>query len=448
MTPIFRVLYVFYRVFSGLRQRAERRFTRAGLVVLGSMVVSAFMGPDTENNVAYQGFTPLLCLLLLAVVFSFAFRARFSAVRSLPRFGTVGAPLSYTVLVKNKTAKIQAGLTVLETLAQPRPAFQEWVAVQRAEDRRSPSFRLSRRRRANAFKIAAFKEAPLSPVAPQQEQSARIELTPLRRGVLRLGGLVVARADPLGLCRAFVKVPLLQSILILPKRYALPPIALPGLLKYQQGGVALASHVGQSEEFVSLRDYRRGDPWRHIHWRTWAKTDKPVVKEFEDEFFVRHALVLDTFIDHPRGEAFEEAVSIAASFVCTIQSQESLLDLLFVGAESYRFTCGRGLAHADQMLEVLAGVTVCRDRSFKTLEHLVLNHIEVVSGCICVLLAWDEERKSFVQKLRALGVPLLVLVIVEPGRSRSLDAGPMRDEYGRFYVLEAGKIERGLTELK
>ena len=131
--------------------------------------------------------------------------------------------------------------------------------------------------------------------------------------------------------RAFVKVPLPQTVLILPKRYPLPPIALPGAMKYQEGGVALASNIGRSEEFVSLREYRRGDPLRHIHWRSWAKAGKPIVKEFEDEFFVRHALVLDTFTDDPHSEAFEEAVSVAASFACTVLTQESLLDLLFVG---------------------------------------------------------------------------------------------------------------------
>jgi hypothetical protein len=45
----------------------------------------------------------------------------------------------------------------------------------------------------------------------------------------------------------------------------------------------------------------------------------------------------------------------------------------------------------------------------------VLNHISVVSGCICVLQRWDDARKKFVEKLRALGVPVLVLVIVPPG---------------------------------
>ena len=49
-------------------------------------------------------------------------------------------------------------------------------------------------------------------------------------------------------------------------------------------------------------------------------------------FSCGHALVLDTFTDEPHSEIFEEAVSVAASFACTVLTQESLLDLLFVGA--------------------------------------------------------------------------------------------------------------------
>jgi uncharacterized protein (DUF58 family) len=219
------------------------------------------------------------------------------------------------------------------------------------------------------------------------------------------------------------------------------------MMKYQQGGVALASSVGQSDEFVSLRDYRRGDPLRHIHWRSWAKTGKPIVKEFEDEFFVRHALVLDTFTKDPRSDAFEEAVSVAASFASAIELQETLLDLLFIGTEAYCFTAGRGLAHADQMLEILASVKPCSDKSFATLEHLVLDHAAAVSSCICVLLDWDERRREFVRALQSMDVPLLVLVITEPGNSKTIDPGPMQHQRERFHVLQAGKIEEGLTDL-
>src|SRR6516165_10743961 len=365
MTLAFKFLYRIYRTISGVRYWGYRRFTRAGMTVLGGLIIAGILGPDTDNNVAYQGFTFLLVLLILAFCSSFFFRARFTATRGLPRFGTVVAPLSYTVTLKNLTGKTQAGLAILENLADARPSFQDWLAVQLAYEERARSFRFSQGKRSNPFKLASLTISSVPMAMSKQEVQVPCEFTPLRRGLLRLEGLDVARADPLGLFRAFSEVPLPQSVLILPKRYPLPPIALPGTMKYQQGGVALASNVGQSDEFVALRDYRQGDPLRHIHWRSWARAGKPVVKEFEDEFFVRHALVLDTFTEDALGEVFEEAVSVAASFACTVQTQESLLDLLFVGPQSYCFTGGRGLAHADQMLEILASVRVCYEQPFR-----------------------------------------------------------------------------------
>ena len=448
MNPVLKILYRLYRLYSGLRYRAQRRFTRPGLAMLGALVAVSLTGLDPDLSASYQAFTVLLCFVLVAVCFAGSFPARFSAVRLLPTFGTAGSPFSYRVVVRNLTAETQSGLSLLENLADPRPSFQDWRAVRLAEDKLVRSFRVSRRRRANLFKLATVKDAAVPPAPPNQETEVRVELTPLRRGVLRFTGVTLARPDPLGLLRKFVTLPLPQTALILPQRYPMPPIALPGTMKYQEGGVALAASVGQSEEFVALRDYRNGDPLRHIHWRSWAKAGKPVVKEFEDEFFVRHALVLDTFTEHAHSEVFEEAVSVAASFVCTIQTQESLLDLLFVGPQSYCFTAGRGLAHMEQMLEILASVRACRDQSFRALEHLVLNHVGSLSGCICVLVAWDDDRRNFIEKLRLLGVPILALVIVEPGRNPSLDPGPLRDQPHSFHVLEIGQIEQGLARLR
>jgi hypothetical protein len=70
-----------------------------------------------------------------------------------------------------------------------------------------------------------------------------------------------------------------------------------------------------------------------------------------------------------------------------------------------------------------------------------------VSGCICVLQQWDDARKNFVEKLRALGVPVLVLVIIDSGEAEP-DAGPLRDAPGSFHVLEIGKIAEQLARLK
>jgi len=444
--PIYRVLYLIYRAGSSVWYRACRRFTLAGRCAVGGVLVAGAVGVDMENNMDYQEFALLLVLLIAAFATSRFFRAKFSASRVLPRFGTAGKPLFYRVRLKNLTRQPQTGLTLLENFVDPRPAFAEWFAFQLSENRRLRPFQISKRRRNNPFRLVNPVAVPVPPVPPQSETEVDVEILPLRRGILRFAGLTLARPDPLGLCRAFSPMALPQSTLILPKRYWLPPMALPGTMKYQQGGVALAANIGRSEEFVSLRDYRRGDPIRHIHWRSWARAGRPIVKEFEDEFFVRHALILDTFTNEPHSEILEEAVSVAASFACTVLTQESLLDLLFVGAESYCFTAGRGLAHADQMLEILASVRACADRPFTTLEHLVIAHVSVVSGCICVFQKWDEPRKKLVEKLQALRVPVLVFVITQAGKPE-LDAGPLRAEPGKFHILEVGKIEEQLAGL-
>ena len=448
MKPLYKLIYWNYHATSGLWYWARRRFTLAGLCVAGGFLLAGLTGLDIENTVIYQSFGLLLAFLLLAFAGSILIRANFSATRSLPRFGTAGQPLKYHVTVKNLTAKPQAGLTLLEELADPRPNFEDWLAFQLVESKRVRPFRVAQRRRKNPFRLANVKNTEVPPLPPRGEAEASVELLPLRRGLLHLTGITFAQTDPLGLCRALRKFLVPQTVLILPKRYPLPPIALPGALRYQEGGVALASHVGRSEEFVALRDYRHGDPPRHIHWRSWAKTGKPIVKEFEDEFFVRHALVLDTFDDEPNSEVLEEAVSVAASFACMVLTQESLLDLLFVGNQSYCFTAGRGLAHGDQMMEILASVKNCADKKFEALERLVLNHVSLVSGCICVLQRWDEPRRNFVQKLKTLRVPLLVLIIVPPGGGISATRGELTEAPGTIRVLEIGKIAEELAKLK
>jgi uncharacterized protein (DUF58 family) len=447
MNLFLRLFYQAYRGATWLTYWGRRRLTIAGQAVVGALCVALFASLDADNAVGYQAFMPLVVVMGIALLFAFGFRGPFQVERRLPRLGTVGQPLAYRVEVKNLSARKQTGLTIVEDLADPRPSFRDWRDYKLDEDKHVRPFRMDRRHYRSPFKFATVKETALPPLPPQATTEVRFEITPLRRGVIRFEGVTLGRPDPFGLYRALRKLPAPQSLLVLPRRYFVPPIALPGQMKYQQGGVALASHIGQSEEFVSLREYRRGDPWRHIHWRSWAKIGKPIVKEFEDEFFVRHALILDTFTPRPFSDAFEEAVSVAASFACTVLTQESLLDLLFVGAEAYCFTAGRGLAHADQMLEILAAVQPCRMQTFEQLEALVLTHVKTVSGCICVLLAWDAARMRLVERMRALGLPLIVLVIRPAGSLGPLPPGPMGDAPERLHALEIGRIAEQLAAL-
>ena len=436
-----RILYRLYRIVSSLQHSARRRFTPGGWIVFTCLILTGGMATDTEQSLGYQAFALLLCLALAAMALAPFFRVRFSAERLLPKFGSAGQPLRYGISIRNRSKQTQSGLQVLDGLSDPRLTIEEFRALREPSKRRkslrlwsAPDFR----------RVRAIKAQDLVPLPPHGETHTEIELVPLKRGVLHFESITLARPDPFMLFRAFSTVQSPGSITILPKRYPLPALALPGSQQYQHGGVALATAIGESEEFVSLRDYRPGDPMRRIHWRSWAKVGRPVVKEFQDEFFVRHALILDTFTEADDVVVFEEAVSVAASFACTIDTQESLLDLLFVGPEAFCFTIGRGIAHADQMLELLASVKICADKSFPTLAKLVIEHASSVSGCICIFLEWDNVRRELVRKLAMLGVPALVLIVREPADA-PLDR--RADDPVSLHVLEVGKIEEGLTKV-
>lgn len=453
-----RLRYRLYRLASGLRYWVPRRFTPAGLLALAAAMVSGAIGIDMDQTVAFQAFAFVLCLLVVSMASTVFFRGRFAVRRVLPRFGSVGNFFTYPVQVRRLAGRARRDLEVLEDLADPRPSLSGFAHFLR-ERSRGGSFRMALTwPPALNQRVAIVKPAALPALTTRGDAEARVEVLPLRRGPLRFRGTTVARPDPFGLFRAFVRVSLPETVLILPKRYPLPDLKLPGTRSYQRGGVAMAAAIGESEEFVSLRDYRPGDPRRHIHWRTWARTGRPIVKEFQDEFFVRHALILDTFIhsnsEHGmrnaelnRSAAFEEAVSVAASFACAIGTQESLLDLMFVGPQAVCFTTGRGLGQAEQALEVLAAVQPCADKSFSALEELVMRHAASVCGCVCVLLDWDEPRRELVERLQARGLPVLALVVVGAGEAEAFRAAKTGNAPENFYVLEAGKIAEGLQEL-
>jgi uncharacterized protein (DUF58 family) len=443
-----RLFHRSFRGFAGWQHRVSRRLTPAGQLVAAGLVGAVIVGPNTRLTVAYQAVAFLAALLVVALAGVLRRPPALGVQRRLPRFATVGEPVAYTVRVANAGPRAEAGLGLLEDLADPRPSLEEFLTTPDPEEAGRNRFDravgyprwawlLARNRR------ASVDEQALPPLPAGGAAEVRLTLTPRHRGRVTFRGTTVTRRESLGLARALRPLAAPDTLLILPRRYPLPPLALPGRRRYQPGGIALATSVGDSEEFAALRDYRPGDPLKRIHWRSWARAGRPVVREYQDEFFVRQALVLDTFTPSA-GPAFEEAVSVAASFACAVGTQDALLDLLFVGPEAHCVTAGRSVGHVDRMLEILAAVRPCRDRPFEALARLVLERHAALSGAIVVLLAWDEPRRALVGRLRAQGLPVLALVVTTgPAPSGPVDQG----EEGDVHHLQVGRVGEGLARL-
>jgi uncharacterized protein (DUF58 family) len=439
-----RLIYIALRLFSALDHALRERLTAAGWLALGAAAAAGAAGLDTTQNASYQAATLLGALLALAWGASLLFRARVAVRRELPRYATAGEPFSYVVAVENRGARPLQGATLRERLADPRPRYDEWRRAREPGEERRNWFD----RNVGYFRWRWLierrtpqppQESALPALAPGARRTLRLSLTPRRRGRIELAGLALGRTDPLGLVRGLAHLPLAARVLALPRRLRLPRLALPGRRKHQPGGVSLASSVGDSEEFLALREYRPGDPLQHVHWKSFARTGRPIVKEFQDEFFERHALVLDT--GSGEDAAFEDAVAVAASFVTTIDTQECLLDLLFVGGEVRHYAAGRGQLHAEQMLEVLAGVGPSAPQGFEALARAVLEARAQLASCILVLVSWDEARRRLAESLAASGIEVRAILACAP------EAAP-RDAPPWLTAVHPGSVEAALAGLE
>lgn len=445
------ILHKNYRFSSAVRMWFRNRFTAAGGLMIAAAFMTGGIGVDTNQAIGYQLFLLLVLVLVVSFFWSFWRAPRFQAQRLLPRVGTAGQELHYRLSVRNPGSKTHHSVVVAEALADPRPTFAEFAGtMEPGEKRRNPFDRFFRFYRwmwlIERKQLATVVPVKIETIPPGKSVEVPMRVIAQKRGKLHLDGLSFAVADPFGLCRSFFRLAAPQSILILPKRYPVPQLQLGGASQYQPGGVALASAVGESEEFLSTREYRRGDPLRHIHWKSTSRTGKLIVKEFQSEFFVRHALVLDTFSDDSNSPVFEEAVSIAASFAFTLNTQETLLDLLFVGPEAFSVTTGHGVAQVDHMLEILAAVQPCTDRDFSALHDIVQQQIGLVSGCVCIFLKWDKARQDLVDEIGLLAIPALVLVVKKPG-AKDPEVKLKNDRFMRVRFIDAGKVAEELSRL-
>lgn len=447
-----KLLYRNFRQIYAVSNWFSNRMTPMGGLIFGSMIASGIFGVDTRQSLSFQVFSFTSALLVLSLAAIFTFRGKFRIRRRLPEYASVGKKVSYRVYVDNLGGKLQKDLVLYDELDFTFPGYQEFLTANDPGDKNRNWFdRIVGYPRMLGL-IQYKRGATISPVEigelPGNDRNElTLELLPNRRGYIHFNRSRIARVDPLGLIRSIKTRPNEDSLLVLPKTYDMPPVNLKGKRKYQQGGMNLASAVGDSQEFMSLRDYIPGDPMRAIHWRSFAKTGHPVVKEFQDEFFERQGLLLDTFIEEQSREVFEEAVSLAASFIVSVRQQDSLLDLMFVGAESYRFTSGRGLSQIENILEILACVEPCRDPLFSRLDELIMQHTNETSGLICIFLDWDEKRKSLVQKITRHKIPVMVFLLTDKGKSQDLESAPLGEYADNFHVLHIQDIQKQLEQL-
>ncbi|TAN65393.1 MAG: DUF58 domain-containing protein [Methylobacter sp.] len=423
----------------------RRHFTFTGQLVITFMIAAAVFGVNTKQSTTYQLFVFLLVLLIFSLLNSAFNRLKVTLTRRLPRYGMVGEPLCYSVTLTNLTSKTYDRLALCEQLAESLPNPAQLKRFYQLD--KQPWFKqgISFRQwlRYLAYQRGGVIAETVLPNLAQTPLQVKISFVPTRRGSITFADSYLAKPDLLGLFRRLIVLKAHQSCLVLPKHYPLKPLTLAGKRKYQAGGVSLASSVGNSSEFMSLRDYQRSDPLNSIHWKSFAKHGKLIVKEYQDEYFVRRALLLDTFVGDAAVEQFEAAVSVAASIALSERQNEALLDLMFVGLQTYCFTTGRGVDQLPHLQEILAAVQSSTEGSFAQLQQAVQARAGLCSSLVCVLMHWDEARQNFIKQLLAHDLPVAVFLL----HDGSLTEPQCANKPEHFHLLDYHHLAEQLAAL-
>ncbi|NUM56648.1 MAG: DUF58 domain-containing protein [Candidatus Hydrogenedentes bacterium] len=254
-------------------------------------------------------------------------------------------------------------------------------------------------------------------LAPGAHASLPITIMPNRRGLYRLPPVRVFTTFPFSICRSGRSAPLGGPLLVAPRFHPLASIDVPASRRHQPGGISLTSDVGESPEYIGNREYRAGDPPRRIDFRSWARLARPVVREYQEEFYCRIALVLDTYVPGRRWRPatgfpeFEAAVSMAAAIADALARGEYLIDIFAAGPELYVFRSGRSIAHFENVLEILACVDECRTNPFDTIAPALTDELARISTVICVFLDWDETRERLVRAAVDSGCAVKVIIV-------------------------------------
>lgn len=423
----------------------QLHFSKAGQLLLLFIILTAVFGIDTRQTHIYQIFSLSLSILLCCILISYAIpvRLKIRLERQLPRYASVEEELSYRIHVFNDGHKTESGLVLYELIDHRYPTVVEFRNANPPGEKRRNWFDRTMGYPKWVWLIAKIRgfeirEHELPDLQPGKN-ILTLKFIPYKRGSLHFKGVRIGRPDPLGIFRRFQFFTCAGSLMVLPKIYKLHQTLLGGPRMYQQGGLALANSVGDSEEFYALRDYQYGEPMRHIHWRSWAKRGEPVVKKYQDEYFQRHALILDNFTASNASIPFNEGVNVAASYAYSFHHQEALLDLMFVGDQAYCFTAGRGHSSVNGLLEVLAGVEAKPEGDFAHLNNLVLSNVSRLSAILCIFCQWDQQRADLIEHLLRLGIKLKVILITfhKPGVLKNYQYGEHVDWISAHHVKQS-----------
>jgi uncharacterized protein (DUF58 family) len=187
-------------------------------------------------------------------------------------------------------------------------------------------------------------------------------------------------------------------------------MALPLHARHAMLGTVSGKHRspvrGSSIEFAQYRKYVPGDDTRRLDWRTWGRSDRFYIKEFEADTNLRICLLLDTSGSMGFGPAGATRLDYARKLAGTLgylaAEQGDAVGLRSLAEKPVEIPARRGAVHLGLVLDTLAdikplGGTTLLNALHDAAENIRQRALVVIFSDFFVPIA---ELKTAIQHLR------------------------------------------------
>lgn len=254
----------------------------------------------------------------------------------------------------------------------------------------------------------------------------------VRRGRYRLGPAELHSGDPFGLFPRTITIAATHYLVVLPKMERITSLKLKtGRLP---GGQFLRLRTHKiTPNAAGVRDYAPGDSLNRIHWKSTARRQRLIVKEFEFDPRAEVWIVLDAQEDVHAGhiaevsrslasgltygdfklpkDTEEYAVAIAASLALYFYERDRELGFICHGRARHMLQSDRGEAQLLRILESLAMVEAKGANSLSATLKVEGSRIARGASVIIVTPSVEKRTISIAQELMRTGsMPMLLLI--------------------------------------
>ncbi|MCY2967744.1 MAG: DUF58 domain-containing protein, partial [Planctomycetota bacterium] len=267
--------------------RYEARLTKEAVVYTLFMVVMLLGSLFGHSNMLLLVFALMAGAFVLNGQATMSVIRRTRARRMLPDMVFAGEPCAVRIELANRKRWMPSWMVLVED------------TVQQGKERLRPSVLFQR-------------------VPAREARESSYQLTPGARGRMDFLPLRIASRYPLGLWERGFEIDIEEHVLVFPRIGRLTSRFQEAHRAHQRSQFDAPARGGVfDEEFHRLREFRKGDSRRAIHWRTTARRNELMVREYQEQHDPELLLVLELWLPASPTDKQREAVERIVSFAAT-----------------------------------------------------------------------------------------------------------------------------------